>query len=64
MSDKKDGSAFPKDYHGEIYQGDLTDERTPSPADREHVAHDDGLQGEDVDSQAGDRFVRDRKDAG
>jgi hypothetical protein len=65
MSDVKKDSAFPRDAHGEIYQGDLTDERTPSPSEREPASHDENLEGEDVDSQAGDAFMRrDRKAAG
>jgi hypothetical protein len=61
MSDTKNDTAFPKDYHGETYQGDLTDERTPSPSDREPASHDADLEGEEVDSQEGDAFMRDGK---
>jgi hypothetical protein len=52
---------FPVDERREIFQADLTDELTPPPPRREETAHDMDLDGEDVDSQAGDDFMREHK---
>jgi len=52
------GKAFPTDESGEIFQADLTEELIPSPAHREEAAHDLDMDGEQVDSQAGDDFMR------
>jgi hypothetical protein len=61
MDKKKPESGFPVDEHGEIFQADLTDELEVSPTLREEESHDADLEGEDVDSQAGDEFMHERK---
>jgi hypothetical protein len=64
IMEKRDlGPGFPVDRDGEIFQSDLTDENEPSPSQRESEGHDENLAGEDVDSEAGDDFMR-RKAAG
>jgi hypothetical protein len=61
MEDKNPKPGFPVDEHGEIFQADLTDELEASPRRREEQSHDADLEGEAVDSQAGDEFMRERK---
>jgi hypothetical protein len=61
MDKKKPESGFPVDERGEIFQADLTDELEASPTLREEESHDEDLEGEDVDSQAGDEFMREHK---
>lgn len=58
-NDPKTG--FPVDEHGEIFQADLTDELEVSPVRREEESHHENLEGEDVDSEAGDEFMHERK---
>ncbi len=65
MNDKRKGQTlqdegFPVHDAGEIFQADLTDENTPSPASREPDAHDLDTEGEETDSQAGDAFMERR----
>jgi hypothetical protein len=60
MEQRQKTPGFPRDERGEIFQADLTDELEPSPAQREDEAHDLDTAGEDVDSQAGDDFMRRR----
>lgn len=61
MEKNQPKSGFPVDERGEIFQADLTDELEPSPAAREEGSHDENLEGEEVDSEAGDEFMREHK---
>lgn len=61
MEKKDRKTGFPVDEHGEIFQADLTEELIAPPTLREEESHDADLDGEDVDSQAADEFMRERK---
>jgi hypothetical protein len=57
---ERETSRFARDRDGEIFQSDLTEEDLPDPAEREQADHE--LQSDpDVDSQAGDEFMRKRQ---
>jgi hypothetical protein len=57
---ERETSRFARDRDGEIFHSDLTEEDLPDPAEREQADHE--LQSDpDVDSQAGDEFMRKRQ---
>lgn len=47
-----------RDRDGEIFENDLTEESTATPAERDDADHVDGLK-TDLDDQTGDKFMRD-----
>jgi hypothetical protein len=57
---ERETGRFARDRDGEIFQSDLTEEDLPDPAEREEADHE--LQSDpDVDSEAGDEFMRKRQ---
>ena len=59
-STSHEGTPFPRDRSGEIFENDLTEENEATPVEREEGAEQ--LHGDpDVDSQAADEFMKDRK---
>ena len=59
MHDDKRKQAFPRDRKGEIFQDDLgEDQSTAFPPMREDAAHGLDLEGDQVNSQEGDEFMK------
>jgi hypothetical protein len=52
-----------RDRDGEIFENDLTEESTATPAERDDADHDDGAK-TDMDDQTGDEFMHDHFGSG
>lgn len=58
MQEDRKKQAFPRDRKGEIFQDDLGEDHTASPPRRDDAAHGLDLDGDQIDSQEADEFMK------